>query len=230
MRKIAAIFLSLMMAFVNLNVFVYAEGETETEEPAIEETVIEEETEEEPEESSEEETEEEEPKEEEPAPEEEEIPEEETKTAEEPEESEEIIEPDEENEETFEAANAASDIMEILFRRDYFMMSPGKYTDAEVLVFPEDLEDKTVVWSSSNEFVATVNDNGRIHAEGYGLAEITASSPDGSVSAECTVSVGDSGDDAYIYAGGSGTFYIKEGETSNIPVYLENYDLGENVT
>ena len=49
MRKITAVFLSLMMAFTSLNVFVYAEGDTD--EPAIEETetVTEEETEIEPE-------------------------------------------------------------------------------------------------------------------------------------------------------------------------------------
>ena len=110
MRKITAVFLSLMMAFTSLNVFVYAESETD--EPVIEETetVIEEETEIEPEESSEEETEEEEePKEEEPEPEEEEIPEEETEVADEPEETdtpegEEIVEEAEEQEMHFESA------------------------------------------------------------------------------------------------------------------------------
>ena len=56
-------------------------------------------------------------------------------------------------------------------------------------VLPENAANKNVVWSSSNEDVATVR-NGRVDAYGYGTAIITCEAADGSgVKATCKVSV-----------------------------------------
>lgn len=56
-------------------------------------------------------------------------------------------------------------------------------------VLPENAANKNVVWSSSNEDVATVR-NGRVDAYGYGTAIITCEAADGSgVKAKCKVSV-----------------------------------------
>ena len=56
-------------------------------------------------------------------------------------------------------------------------------------VLPENATNKNVVWSSSNEDVATVR-NGRVDAYGYGTAIITCEAADGSgVKATCKVSV-----------------------------------------
>ena len=62
--------------------------------------------------------------------------------------------------------------------------------DTELLkatVLPEDTTDKTVTWSSSNDEVVTVNENGEIEAVALGKATITATC--GSVSATCEVDV-----------------------------------------
>ncbi len=54
---------------------------------------------------------------------------------------------------------------------------------------PENATYKAIVWSSSNESVATVNNKGVVEAKGKGEATITASSLDGKKSATCKVTV-----------------------------------------
>ena len=56
-----------------------------------------------------------------------------------------------------------------------------------VIVLPEDATDKTVTWTSSNPAVATVDDNGRVHAVVPGEATITATA--GDKTATCAVKV-----------------------------------------
>ena len=59
-----------------------------------------------------------------------------------------------------------------------------------VTVKPDNATNKAVTWSSSNENVATVDQNGNVKAVGAGKATITATTADGSgVSATCTVTV-----------------------------------------
>lgn len=54
-------------------------------------------------------------------------------------------------------------------------------------VTPENTTDKTVIWSSSDEDVVTVDQEGNVHASGVGTATITATC--GSVNATCAVTV-----------------------------------------
>ena len=54
-------------------------------------------------------------------------------------------------------------------------------------VLPDSVTDKTVVWTSSNEAVATVDETGKITAVAAGQADITAIC--GGVSAVCPVMV-----------------------------------------
>ena len=57
-------------------------------------------------------------------------------------------------------------------------------------VKPDDASNKAVTWSTSNEKVATVDQNGNVKAVGAGKATITATTADGSgVSATCEVTV-----------------------------------------
>ena len=57
-------------------------------------------------------------------------------------------------------------------------------------VLPEDASNKTLVWTSSDESVATVNQSGKVTAVAKGSATITASASDGSgKSASCAVTV-----------------------------------------
>lgn len=65
----------------------------------------------------------------------------------------------------------------------------GDETDLTVEILPDDAEDKSVVWSSSNEDVATVDENGRVTAVDKGAVTITVETSDGSVSDDVVVTV-----------------------------------------
>lgn len=68
----------------------------------------------------------------------------------------------------------------------------GEQIHINATVFPEDVTDKTILWSSSDESVATVDESGLISLLRKGTVVITASATDGSgVSAECVVVVTD---------------------------------------
>jgi hypothetical protein len=56
-------------------------------------------------------------------------------------------------------------------------------------IYPNDAADKTVKWTSSNEFVAAVSYNGLVVALTPGTAVITVTTNDGSYSDSCSVSV-----------------------------------------
>lgn len=68
--------------------------------------------------------------------------------------------------------------------------SEGDKIQITATAFPEDATNKVLMWSSSDESVATVDDTGLISLEKKGTAVITASATDDSgVSAECAVVV-----------------------------------------
>ncbi len=59
-----------------------------------------------------------------------------------------------------------------------------------VSIYPEEAAYSTdIVWESSNEKVATVDEEGAVYAAGVGTATITAKTPDGKISATCKVTV-----------------------------------------
>lgn len=59
----------------------------------------------------------------------------------------------------------------------------------EAVVNPEAADDKTVVWSSDNKSVATIDENGVVTAVSVGTANITATTNDGGKTASCMVTV-----------------------------------------
>ncbi|MDO4191655.1 MAG: Ig-like domain-containing protein [Erysipelotrichaceae bacterium] len=69
----------------------------------------------------------------------------------------------------------------------FLMIGDSYHLSAQYL--PENASRKKVSWSSDNEAVATVDENGNVTAVGTGTAVILASSPDG-VYAECPVTAG----------------------------------------
>ena len=56
-------------------------------------------------------------------------------------------------------------------------------------VTPNEATNKTVIWTSSDETIATVDDNGNVTAIAVGTATIIATTVDGGKTAECTVAV-----------------------------------------
>ncbi len=69
-------------------------------------------------------------------------------------------------------------------------LTEGETLQLMVTVLPEDATDKTVTWESSNESVATVDENGLVTAVVPGIATITVTTNDGSnLSASCVVNV-----------------------------------------
>ena len=66
----------------------------------------------------------------------------------------------------------------------------GESLTLTATITPDDADDKTIVWSSSDPSVAAVDNTGKITAVASGYATITATANDGSgVSAQCEVTV-----------------------------------------
>ena len=70
---------------------------------------------------------------------------------------------------------------------DTAILRVGEVYPLAATVLPENATDKTIVWSSDNSMVATVDENGTVVAMSLGTAIITASC--GEVSASCMVTV-----------------------------------------
>ena len=58
------------------------------------------------------------------------------------------------------------------------VLAPGEELEVETTVLPENAEDRSVTWASSNEEIATVDGNGKITAVSVGKATITVKSND----------------------------------------------------
>ena len=69
------------------------------------------------------------------------------------------------------------------------MLAIGEQYQLEVSFGSDDVTDQDVIWTSSDDEVAMVDDTGNVTANGFGTATITASTENGK-SDECTVEVG----------------------------------------
>ena len=81
-------------------------------------------------------------------------------------------------------------VEEITIDKEVFEMAVGESTVLTATVLPPDATDKTLIWSSSDTEVATVDQEGKVTAISRGTATITATAKDGSdKSASCQVEV-----------------------------------------
>lgn len=98
----------------------------------------------------------------------------------------------------------------------------GEQIQINATILPEDATNKTLAWSSSDEHVAIVDENGLVSLIKEGTAIINASATDGSgVSAKCTVVVtGHSGIDAIL---ADRNTYVKILSLSGVLVYEGKY-------
>ena len=72
---------------------------------------------------------------------------------------------------------------------DEMTLKVGDEGQLQATVAPENAANKSVTWSSSNESVATVEQNGKISAVGVGESTITVTTTDGGKTATCKVTV-----------------------------------------
>lgn len=85
---------------------------------------------------------------------------------------------------------AASQTKLYLNKTSMILQNPGDTEQLELSVLPS-AANTGIVWKSSNEEVATVDQNGRVTAVESGKAVITAATEDGSKFIRCAVQVGD---------------------------------------
>ncbi len=104
----------------------------------------------------------------------------------------------------------------------YSNTSPSSITLA-ASVAPTGATNKTVMWESSDERVATVDQSGKVSAVGNGTATITATTKDGGYSDTCTVSV------TTYSSGGSGGGSKSGGTTQTTPTAGSNTVSGSTI-
>lgn len=84
-------------------------------------------------------------------------------------------------------------VSSVTLNKSELKMKKGTSETLTATVGPDDATNKTVVWSSSNTKVATVDQNGKVTAVDAGTATITVTTNDGSKNATCKVTVPSSG-------------------------------------
>lgn len=97
---------------------------------------------------------------------------------------------------------------------DTLTMDVGDTAQLTATVTPEDASNKTVIWSSSDESIATVDANGVVTAKAAGQVTITATTVDGGYTAACHVVVQ--------RRGGGGT--TGDWGHTGVPVWLNGED------
>lgn len=77
----------------------------------------------------------------------------------------------------------------ITLSKDSLNLNSGSTGNLTAIVLPENANNKSVVWSSSNPSVATVDQNGNVSGLSAGIVSIIATTADGGYTASCTVKV-----------------------------------------
>lgn len=80
-------------------------------------------------------------------------------------------------------------VAEVKLNVDEFQILVDETRQIIASVLPESATNKNIIWSSNNEDVATVNNDGLVTAKNIGEAIITATSEEGGKTAECLVKV-----------------------------------------
>ena len=87
------------------------------------------------------------------------------------------------------AVTVTQPVTGVTLDRDELSLTVGRTETLTATVTPDNASDKTVTWSSSDETVATVDENGVVTAVGVGSATITVTTTDGDHTATCAVTV-----------------------------------------
>ena len=79
----------------------------------------------------------------------------------------------------------------ITISEESISLNKGEKFELKAEITPEEASNKNVIWSSSKDYVATVNADGVITAVGSGSAMISAKTEDGNITRKCRVKVSD---------------------------------------
>ena len=90
---------------------------------------------------------------------------------------------------TSESGQEVIHVQELYLNTNYIELVPGGSKQLEAYVYPEEAANRKVLWSSSDDSVAAVDDTGLVTAVGNGEAIITAETEDSGLTADCTVNV-----------------------------------------
>ncbi len=82
-----------------------------------------------------------------------------------------------------------SEVSSVSLDKTSLSLQVGGTATLKATVLPATAKLKTVIWSSSDEAVATVDENGRVTAHSLGSATITVTTKDGGFTASCEVNV-----------------------------------------
>lgn len=86
-------------------------------------------------------------------------------------------------------SNSPVDVTGITLNQEEATLEATKELQLTATVTPDDATNKNVIWSSSNDAIATVDENGLVKAIAAGTATITAETEDGKYTANCTITV-----------------------------------------
>lgn len=122
--------------------------------------------------------------------------------------------------------NSNEEIYIFELNKSLINLKVGNTEKLTVNIWPDKILDTEFIWTSSDENVATVDENGVVKAIGSGEAVITVSTVDGSISDSCkiTVSEEEKFERNESFSIGSTLNYIVKGETQKIAV-----NIGENI-
>ncbi|MBR4181155.1 MAG: Ig domain-containing protein, partial [Candidatus Methanomethylophilaceae archaeon] len=91
---------------------------------------------------------------------------------------------------TYEATAISKHVTGISLDKPSLSIREGMTAKISATVSPSDATDSSIVWTSSDESVAKVDQNGNVTAVKEGSATITAKTNDGGYTASCAVTVG----------------------------------------
>lgn len=84
---------------------------------------------------------------------------------------------------------AVSHLTDLKIENENYLLKVGETQQIGLILTPEDANDSTWTWSSDNEAVCTVDENGLITGIGEGTATVTLRTANGMIEKSCTVNV-----------------------------------------
>lgn len=113
--------------------------------------------------------------------------------------------------------NQSVSVTGVTLDRGAFSIAPGNSYQLTATVQPTSATNQSVSWSSSDESVATVTNDGTVTAVEEGTATITVTTAEGGYTATCTVTVEDGAETP------GETIYIDEAITADVTFEEKTY-------